>query len=113
MECPYCKKEAEWVENKMIYGRNYGKSYMCWLCKPCDAYVGCHNNTQKALGTMADKETRKYRKMVHDKTDPLWISGKTSRKQLYNKISLIIGKEFHAGSCSIEDCKKILSLSLV
>jgi hypothetical protein len=24
MKCPYCGKKAEWVENKEIYGKNYG-----------------------------------------------------------------------------------------
>ena len=46
MICPYCNKEAKWCENKVIYGKNYGKSYMCYYCKDCDAYVGCHNNTK-------------------------------------------------------------------
>lgn len=55
MICPYCKRPAKWVENKEIYGKNYGKSYMMWLCKPCDAYVGCHNNTKEPLGTLANK----------------------------------------------------------
>lgn len=30
--CPVDGKPAPWVENKAKYGRNYGKSYMCYYC---------------------------------------------------------------------------------
>ena len=62
MKCNHCNKEAEWIENKIVYGRNYGKSYMIWFCHNCDAYVGCHNNTERSLGIMANKELRELRK---------------------------------------------------
>lgn len=64
MECNYCGRDAEWVENKEIYGRNYGNSYMTWLCRHCDAYVGCHHNTKKPLGRMSNKEERELKKEV-------------------------------------------------
>ena len=56
MICPYCQKEAPWISNEEVYGKRYGKSYMCYYCKDCDAYVGCHDNTKRALGTMANQE---------------------------------------------------------
>ena len=31
-------------------------------------YVGCHNNTRKPLGTMADKELREAHMAVHIET---------------------------------------------
>ena len=75
MICDFCGNEAEWVENKEVYGRNYGKSVMIWLCKPCDAYVGCHNNTMKSLGTIANKETREWRQRAHKIYDTFWDRG--------------------------------------
>ncbi len=115
MECPYCKKQAIWCENKEIYGKNYGKSYMCWLCKFCNAYVGCHNNTKNPLGTMTNAETREWRKKVHEKIDPLWKSGKISRGKLYRNITRQLGlkKSYHTGYSDIEQCKKILELSFI
>ena len=113
MICPFCKKEAPWVENKEIYnGKNYGKSYMCYYCKPCDAYVGCHNNTKQPLGTMANKEMREWRKKVHAKIDPLWKNGGIKRKHLYARITKAIGKVYHTGETDIETCKKILELDI-
>ena len=111
MKCPYCNKEAKWVENKEIYGKNYGKSYMCWYCKDCEAYVGCHNNTKAPLGTMANKELREWRMKAHDKIDPLWKNGKMKRNQVYSLLKQKFGKEVHIGESDIEMCKKIINLN--
>lgn len=110
MICPFCKQEAIWCENKEIYGKNYGNSYMCYLCKPCNSYVGCHQNTKKPLGTMTNAEGREWRKKVHARIDPIWKSGKMERRKLYGKISGLIGKPYHTGEATIEECKKILEL---
>jgi len=114
MICPNCQKEAPWVENKEKYGRNYGKSFMCYFCKPCGTYVGCHNNTKKPLGTMADKETMEWRQKVHAKIDPLWKSGEIPRGKIYRIITKALGlkKQYHTGYADIETCKKIMGLDL-
>jgi len=112
MICPFCNKEAIWTENKAIYGRNYGKSYMCYYCKECDAYVGCHENTTKPLGTMANAELREWRKKAHAHIDPLWKTGKMIRSQVYLKLKEALGKDIHIGESDIETCKNILRTSL-
>lgn len=113
MNCPYCDNLALWCENKEIYGKNYGKSYMCYLCKDCDAYVGCHNNTRRPLGTMANKELRQERIKVHDHIDKFWKSGEFSRKHVYKATSKHIGKEYHTGECDLETCKVILQTDIL
>lgn len=109
MICPYCKKEAEWVENKAVYGKNYGTSYMMYLCRPCDAYVGCHNNSRKPLGVMTNKEGREWRKRAHAAFDPLWKSGGMSRGAAYGKLNKFFGRDIHIGESDVETCQKILS----
>ena len=109
MICPFCHKPAEWVENKEVYGRNYGKSYMMWLCRKCDAYVGCHNNTHKPLGIMANAELRGWRITTHHIIDPLWKNGKYSRTQVYNILRQHFGKYIHIGSSDINMCQKIIN----
>lgn len=111
MICPYCKNEAPWVENKAIYGRNYGKSYMCYFCKPCDAYVGCHNNSKRPLGIMANKELRQWRRKAHDHIDPVWQSGKKKRGAVYAILREKLGREIHVGESDIETCQKILLIN--
>lgn len=110
MVCPYCNKEAVWCSNDNIYGRQYGKSYMCYLCKDCNAYVGCHQNTRKPLGSMANEELRRWRKIVHGFIDPIWKSGKLKRKQVYDELSRKLGRQIHVGESNIEQCKEIIVL---
>lgn len=110
MNCPFCGKEAEWTENKAIYGRNYGRSVMCYLCRPCNAYVGCHQNTKKPLGTMANKELREWRVKAHSAIDPFWKSGRMKRREVYNFLRKKLGKEVHIGGSDIETCRQIIKV---
>ena len=107
--CPKCNQPAPWVENKEKYGRNYGKSYMCYFCKDCETYVGCHENTRRPLGTMADKETMNLRKQAHALFDPLWKDGGMKRGQAYQYLSTLMGiKNVHIGESDAETCKNII-----
>lgn len=108
MNCPYCGREAVWCENKAIYGRNYGKSYMCYLCKKCDAYVGCHNNTKEPLGTMANRELRGLRVKCHDLIDPLWKSGDLKRKEVYRVLEKQWGQPIHIAQADEKLCREII-----
>jgi len=109
MICPYCNQPAEWVENKEVYGKNYGKSYMMWLCRNCDAYVGCHQNTKKPLGTIANKELREWRKKAHLAFDPFWKKWGLKRQEAYQMLITKFGKEVHIGESNIDECKKIIA----
>lgn len=112
MNCPYCGKEAEWVENKEIYGRNYGKSFMSYLCRSCDAYVGCHQNTRRPLGIMANRELREQRKKAHANLDPYWKSGKMQRSEMYHRLKEVFGREIHVGESDLETAKKLSEIKL-
>lgn len=113
MVCPYCQKEAPWVSNEHRYGKRYGKSYMCYWCKDCDAYVGCHQNTRKPLGTMANKELRGWRMKAHAAIDPIWREGRMKRSTLYVRLSDYMGREMHVGESDIEQCKAIIEAAKV
>ena len=110
MKCPYCYKEAKWVDNAKIYGKRYGKSYMAWWCELCDAYVGCHCNTKIPLGTMANAELRKWRMKAHVWIDPMWLTGKYSRKEIYQMLKERFGREIHIGEADIQTCKELLKI---
>lgn len=109
MICPKCEKEAPWVENKEKYGKNYGKSYMCYFCKDCDTYVGCHNNTKTPLGTMADNDTMKWRSKAHAVIDPLWKNYGYTREEVYRRLRYWFGEDIHIGSCNIERCRDVIN----
>ena len=108
MLCPYCKRRAEWVENKEVYGNNIGKSVMIWLCRECDAYVGCHRNTRTSLGTMANAATRKWRKLAHAMVDPIWRNKRLTRGQTYEYMSRYLGFDVHIGKADVKICKQIV-----
>ena len=112
MICPYCNKEAPWVPNEVRYGKRYGKSYMCYYCKNCDAYVGCHNNTRTPLGTMANRELVVWRQRAHAAIDPFWKPDSPTksmgRSQMYNRLKQMLGREIHVGESDIEQCKSII-----
>lgn len=108
--CPYCKERAEWVPNEEVYGRNIGKSHMIWLCRPCDAYVGCHKNTRNPLGTLADKKTRIWRQVAHSVFDPLWKSGNLSRYEAYMLLNKKLGEKMHIGKADVAKCKRIIHI---
>lgn len=107
-KCPKCKKDGEWVDNIEVYGRRYGKSYMCYYCRDCDTYVGCHNNTRNPLGEMADKETREARKKAHEVIDPLWRSGRYSRKLVYERLSEAFGHDVHIAQADKDYCEEVI-----
>jgi hypothetical protein len=108
--CNHCGKEAVWVENKEIYGRNYGDSYMVWWCKPCDAFVGCHKNTRVPKGRfLAKRELREARKLAHSIIDPLWKSGRYSRNKVYMELARAFKRQVHVGDTETpEECHEII-----
>ncbi len=112
MTCPYCNVWAVWVENREVYGRNLGRSYMIWLCRQCGARVGCHNNTVRPLGTMANDELRRARRAAHAKIDPLWEAGTVKRGRLYAILAAHFGREIHIGSADLETCARLCHLDL-
>ena len=82
---------------------------MAWWCRPCDAIVGCHQNTKTPLGTMANAELRTWRRKAHEKIDPLWRGGGLSRKEVYSFLKNHFDREIHIGGADIETCKRIVS----
>lgn len=69
-----------------------------WICDTCKNYVGCHhrsNNKTKPLGCIPTKEIKNARMHIHELLDPIWKSGKISRKDLYAMITHHVGWSFH------------------
>lgn len=109
MNCPYCEGKTKFMTTKEFYGKDYGKNM--YVCKPCNAYVGTHGRSASPLGTIANAELREYRKKAHAKFDPLWKSGRMSRRFAYKLLSErleIQPNKAHIGMFDIEQCKKVL-----
>lgn len=115
--CPYCLTETVYGESSVIYGRDYG---MIYLCKPCDAWVGVHEGTDKAKGRLANAELRAWKINAHSRFDRLWKSYLSTgvakhkiRNGAYHWLAKQIGierKEVHIGMFDIDQCKKAVLL---
>lgn len=114
MKCPYCNKEAEFLSSKEFYKKDYGTNL--YLCRPCDAYVGTHGDSEKPLGTMANKELRKMRMEVHKAFDSLW-KGRwrrfPSRSEAYRWMREQMGLSYedgHIGMFNVGQCERLVKL---
>ncbi len=85
-----------------------------YLCKPCDAYVGCHKESTKALGRLANKELRFWKKEAHKYFDIIWKEKHLTRKESYQHLSNHLKLPIyytHIGMFSVDTCKKVVDWS--
>ena len=119
--CQYCKRQTELLDSKIIYGKSYGLIY---LCKPCKAWVGVHQGTDKPKGDVANVELRQLRIEAHKYFDFLWKE-KLRRERITNpkykkykargkaykwlaKQLKIETKDCHIGMFDVEKCEKTI-----
>ena len=110
--CPYCGRETELIDSSEIYhGMSYGWLY---ICRPCNAYVGCYKGTKRALGRLANAELRQLKHDAHEAFDQLWKQGFMSRPQSYSWLSQQMGTDTehtHIGMYDEKQCKKVIEIS--
>lgn len=110
--CPYCGNPTKLVDDSQIYGRSYGTK--CYICEPCGAWVGCHKNSDKALGRVANKELRELKHRAHEAFDPLWKEGHLPRTAAYEVLSAAFNlptEQTHIGMFNEDMCRKVIALS--
>lgn len=110
--CDYCGSRAKLVDSNVIYGRSYGKIY---LCEKCGAYVGVHKGTDVPLGRLANAELRYWKMQAHAAFDPLWKYGKFKgfRKVAYGWLSDQLSlppEKTHIGMFDVDQCKKVIEV---
>lgn len=113
--CPYCRSPAACVSSAAIYAGQSGYG-MVWLCgnyPACDAYVGCHAEDLRPLGTMADRELRNARMDAHAAFDPLWKDGRMTREGAYDWLAWSLGIErdqCHIALFGLLECRQVVEL---
>lgn len=116
--CPYCNKEAEFVDSEEVYcGNSYG---MIYLCRPCQAWVGVHKGTDKPLGRLADAELRGARREAHSAFDSLWQHRKgRAAKRLRGSMYVWLAEEMnlsredcHIGKMDVQQCQRVVELCI-
>jgi hypothetical protein len=113
-KCCYCGSAAKLVGGKAIYPHRpdlYHKKF--YQCVPCKAYVGCHPNTDKPLGRLANAELRKAKMDAHRAFDPIWRNGPKSRSEAYAWLAKkldIPGDECHIGMFDPAMCDEVVEV---
>lgn len=111
--CPYCRKPTIYTDSKIVYGVSYG---MIYLCFDCDAYVGVHKGTSKALGRLANRELRALKQEAHRLFDVHWLNAKNKRKkrtEMYKWMSEILDTPLeytHIGFFKKDTLEKLINL---
>jgi len=111
--CRYCGEPVYLRSSDKIYGSglDYGLVYVCAAYPTCDSYVGVYKGTNKANGTLADKELRGWRTKTHKAFDPLWKSHGMTRSEACKFLSVQLGieqKDAHISRFDIYECIKII-----
>lgn len=114
--CPYCQAPAELVGGAEVYPHRpdlYWKKF--WLCRPCKAHVGCHENSAKhaPLGRLANAELRTAKIAAHAAFDPWWQKRGMSRSHAYRKLGDEMGipkREVHIGMFDLERCRLVVEI---
>jgi len=110
--CTYCGRDTEPVTGKKVYPHIQHEDLWpgkYWLCEYCNAYVGCHADSDIPLGTPANGELRRARTKAHKQFDKLWRgANKSPRKQIYESLAHHLGiptEKCHIGMFDLKQCK--------
>lgn len=109
LACPYCAQPAElMLSSAPLYrGIDYGP---VWICRPCQAWVGCHPETTNPLGRLANAALRRAKMAAHAAFDPLFKSGRMKRGEAYAWLAKALGIEktaCHIGMMDEAQCIKV------
>ncbi len=81
--CRYCGGVIKLIPAKAVYGESARRLGMegefVYQCQNCNARVGCHKGTMRALGNVANEVLRLKRMEAHRVFDGLWKSGRMTR----------------------------------
>lgn len=108
--CEYCGARAYLVDSSAVYRRSYGLIYHC---PPCNAWVGVHKGTTRALGRLANAELRRWKIKAHDAFDPICKFKSKRRDRAYQWLAKQLGltrNQCHIGKFDVEQCRLVVEV---
>lgn len=114
--CPHCQSAVERVNNKVIYGRQFGDWPFAYKCvsAECDSYVGIHPKTDIPIGTLATATMRAARKQAKAAFAPLWEKQGMDKEAAYSwladKMGIVPMEHCHIGWFGIEQCNRVIEI---
>lgn len=113
-DCPWCNVPASILTGRRVYpNRPDLAKKKIWVCGKCGARTGCHGDTIKPLGSLANHQTRAARVQAHAAFDPFWKTGHMSRSGAYAELSRALGlpvQECHIGMFDAEQCAQVVAI---
>jgi hypothetical protein len=111
--CPYCGNRSMAATGVEVYPHRHDLAKKkFYQCKPCNAYVGCHENSGKPFGALADGATRSARNRAHGAFDPWWKSGKVRRTDAYHYLARALGipeSKCHISMMDAAMCEQVIA----
>lgn len=115
LRCPYCDRLAVLLSGVDVYPHRPDlDDRLFWVCRVCDAWVGCHPGTARPMGTLANESLRRSRRSAHAAFDPLWRSGVMTRKQAYTWLAGALNvaiEDCHIGMFGASKCRRVVKVS--
>ncbi len=110
--CNICGFPLEYGKMESFGLKPYKSGY-CYYCSNCGSYIVTHeNNKKKAIGVIADSETKALRAKCHEKMDALWTNSR-GRRYCYRKLAKELGIDYedcHFGHMDKETLLKALEI---
>lgn len=115
--CRYCGGVIRLVPAQEIYGESTKRLGMTgqylYQCQNCNARVGCHRDSTRALGNVANEVLRLKRMETHRVFDACWKRRRMSRTEAYRwlagELRLPEGRA-HIGGFEMDQCQKVIEL---
>ena len=115
--CRYCGGVIRLAPARKIYGASTDRLGLAgeniYLCQNCNARVGCHKGTTRALGNVANEVLRLKRMEAHQVFDALWKSGRMTRTGAYRWLAgelHLRPDRAHIGGFEMDQCQKVIEL---
>jgi len=106
--CPYCDGIPQLKSSLEVYKKDFGN---IWMCPKCRAYVGCHKDTDRAKGFLANEEYRKARREAHSLFDRVWKNREMTRSEAYERMAAILGiqkEDAHIAQLNLDQLQKLI-----
>ena len=114
VRCDYCGSPAVLTTGQEVYPHlPHLWPNPIYRCRPCDAHVGCHPGTTKALGRLANKDLRGAKMAAHAAFDPHWKGKRMSRSDAYGRLAVAMGipaRDCHIGMFDVNQCERVVEI---
>ena len=110
--CPYCGQPATYYADASIVLRVNGIGSV-WLCRDCDAWVGCRPGSLRPLGRLANAHLRRAKIAAQLEFDPLWVTGRMPRAEAWRWLAQRLGiprRQCDLGKFDVGLCVRVVEI---